>query len=170
MKVGFEWYQAAWEEADEVKDRQYKQAARQNDTSELGDDLKDSDDETHALSILRRLKEPARSLNKHLGAKDEAPDWQGLRGKTRYTGGIQPWPIAMINSELADISDDYAADSSVVRLDADNMVQALRTVCVTPDILDLTLTKRSSACARDQRVPRRRFQHGENVCPTRDSA
>jgi hypothetical protein len=28
MKVGFEWYQAAWEEADEVKDRQDKQRGR----------------------------------------------------------------------------------------------------------------------------------------------
>jgi hypothetical protein len=140
MTLAFEFFQSCGEDPDEMSNRHDKQAARQNERSEHSERIKDADDETHALSILRRLEEPARSLNVHLSASDGQPDWDGLWGKSVYTGGDQPWPINMIDTELAHISDYHAADSSTARLNADKMVQALAAVCVIPNILDLPLT------------------------------
>jgi hypothetical protein len=142
MKLAFDFIGACGEDKEEMDDRQSRQAARQNDESEPSEDIKDTDDGTHTLPILRRLKEPARSLDEHLGAKDDEPDWEGLWGKKIYTGGDQPWPIGMIDTQLAEISNDYTADSSVERSDANNLVRALRTVCVTFGILGPPLTLR----------------------------
>ena len=151
LKTMSDFIQAIGEDHADMKDRQDRQAARQNDTSSSCDDLKDSDDETHAWSILRRLEEPARSLNEHLHANNKEPDWEGLLGKTTYTGDNQPWPIGMIDTELANISGAYAAESSVVRFQADKMIEALRTVGIASIIPHCALTKCLSACAKDQR-------------------
>jgi hypothetical protein len=126
LRTVYGYVSAIGVDQDEVNNRKDKAAERQSEQSEQ---VKDADDETHALTILRHLKRPARSLDVHLSARDGHPDWDGLWGKSPYTGN-QPWPIEMIETEITRISNRHATDSSAARLSADDMVQALAGVWI----------------------------------------
>jgi hypothetical protein len=141
---------AIGEDSEEKKDRQNKAAVRQSEQSEQ---VKDADDETHALTILRHLERPARSLDLHLSAKDGHPDWDGLWGKSSYTGGDQPWSIKMIETEITGISSEHAVDSSAARLGADDLVRALAGVWLFFGILlDNQLTTRLSSLCKTSEI------------------